>query len=42
MLININKRTYVLDFAVPMKLNESEKLEKYLDQTKELKKLWNM
>ena len=35
-----------MDFAVPadhiVKLKESEKKDKYLDLTRELKKLWNM
>ena len=35
-----------MDFSVPanhgVKLNESEKRDKYLDLAKELKKLWNM
>ena len=35
-----------MDFAVPadfrMKLNECEKMDKYLDLARELKKLWNM
>ena len=35
-----------MDFAVPafrrIKINESEKIDKYLDLAKELKKLWNM
>ena len=36
----------IVDFAVPadhrVKLKESEKNDKYLDLTRELKKLWNM
>ena len=36
----------IVDFAVPtdhrIKLKECEKKEKYLDPSRELKKLWNM
>ena len=36
----------MVDFAVPadyrVKLKENEKMDKYLDLTRELKKLWNM
>ena len=48
-LIIINKRKRIckiVDFAVPadhrINLKESEKIDKYLDLAKELKKLWNM
>ena len=46
-LINKKKRTcHIVDFAVPadhrVKLKEIEKKDKYLDLTRELKKLWNM
>ena len=37
---------HIVDFAVPadhrVKLKEIEKKDKYLDLTRELKKLWNM
>ena len=47
LIINKKKRTCkIVDFAVPadhrVKLKESEKKDKYLDLTRELKKLWNM
>ena len=47
MIINKRKRTCkIVDFAVPadhgLKWKESEKKDKYLDLTRELKKLWNM
>ena len=46
-IINKNKRTWkIVDFAVPadhrVKLEESEKKDKYLDLARELKKLWYM
>ena len=48
-LIIINKKTRIskiVDFAVPadhrINLKESEKKDKYLDLTREIKKLWNM
>ena len=46
-IINKKKRTYkIVDFAVPadhrIKLEECEERNKYLDLTRELKKLWNM
>ena len=46
-IINKKKRTWkIVDFAVPadhrIKLKECEKKDKYLDLTRELKKLWNM
>ena len=46
-IINKNKRTYtIVDFAIladhGVKSKESEKKDKYLDLTWELKKLWNM
>ena len=46
-VINKKKRTCkIVNFAIPdnhrIKLNEIEKKHKYLDLTKELKKLWNM
>ena len=46
-MINKKKRTcHIVDFAVPadhrVKLKEIEKKDKYLDLTRELKKLWNM
>ena len=46
-IINKKKRTCkIVDFAVPadhrIKLKECEKKDKYLDLTRELKKLWNM
>ena len=46
-LINKKKRSCPLvDFAVPadhrVKLKENEKIDKYLDLARELKKLWNM
>ena len=46
-LINKKKRMcHIVDFAVPadhrVKLKEIEKKDKYLDLTRELKKLWNM
>ena len=40
MLINKKKRTYPLDLAVLV--DESKKIDKYLDLARELKKLWNM
>ena len=47
MITKKKKRTCkIVDFAVPadnrVKLKESEKKNKYLDFTRELKKLWNM
>ena len=47
MLINKKKRTcQLVDFAVPadhrVKRKENEKMDKYLDLARELKKLWNM
>ena len=47
MIINKRKRICkIVDFAVPadhrIKLKECEKKDKYLDLTRELKKLWNM
>ena len=47
MLINKNKRTCQrLDFPIPMnhrvKMNDREKISKYMVLVKELKKLWNM
>ena len=48
-LVIINKRKRIckiVDFAVPadyrINLKESEKMDKYLDLARELKKLWNM
>ena len=46
-LINKKERTcQLVDFAVPadhrVKLKENEKMDKYLDLARELKKLWNM
>ena len=45
LIIIINKKR-VMDFAMPadhrVKLKESEKKDKYLDLTRELKKLWNL
>ena len=46
-IINKEKRTCkIVDFAIPadyrIKLKECEKKDKYLDLTRELKKLWNM
>ena len=46
-IINKKKRTCkIVDFAVPadhrLKLKECEKKDKYLDLSRELKKLWNM
>ena len=46
-IINAKKKTCkIVDFAVPadhrIKLKESEKKDKYLDLSRELKKLWNM
>ena len=46
-LINKKERTcQLVDFAVPadhrVKLKENEKIDKYLDLARELKKLWNM
>ena len=47
MLINKKKGTcHLVDVAVPddhrMNVKESEKIEKYLDLARELRKLWNM
>ena len=46
-LINKKERTcQLVDFAVPadhrVKMKENEKMDKYLDLARELKKLWNM
>ena len=46
-IINNKKKIYkIVEFAVPsdhrIKLKECEKRDKYLDLTRELKKLWNM
>ena len=45
-IINNKRKRKIIDFAVPadyrIKLKECRKKDKYLDLTRELKKLWNM